>query len=112
MTSTYKALVIPADGKVELRTVADDSVEAMQSLVGGYVEAVGFEHGYLFLDEDGISKGLSANPRAMALFPRLGMSLHSPLLGDVAFVGHHPNDPSAIGDVSPVVLKAAAQYLS
>ena len=73
MSETIEALLIPVDEPPRWVTIplADDSgLAATQSLVGGYVEAVGDHRATVFLNEEGKLFGLDRNLQATALCHR------------------------------------------
>lgn len=105
----YKAFVIPVEGDAHTATADHDSVEQMQALVGGYVEAVRLGPLFLLLDEDGLSKKLQVNGRATRIVESLGATLMQPLVGQVAFVSaENPENPDQFGDVPQDLIDAFA----
>ena len=61
-----KAFVIRADGtSAEIKPKGKKlSLEEMQAAVGGYIERVSVRGGEIYVDEDGIAKGLPLNQKA------------------------------------------------
>lgn len=102
MTSmTIRALVVtPAGG--EIRSIAP-TLKIMQSLVDGWIEGVGLEHGHLYCNEEGKRLGLPPNNPATALARALGWQ-GDVLLGDVVFLGD--DDSGDEGDVPDAVVEA------
>jgi hypothetical protein len=101
----YAAFVIPVEGDTYTTTAEHASVEQMQALVGGYVEAVRIGGLFLLLDEDGLSRRLPVNGRATRLVEMIGGTLMQPLVGQVAFVGaDNPENPEQFADVPPALI--------
>jgi hypothetical protein len=69
-----KAFVIRADGtSAEINPKGKKlSLEEMQAAVGGYIERVTVRGGEIYVDEDGIAKGLPLNQKASEI---AGMNL-------------------------------------
>lgn len=63
-----KAIIIPTEGKPYAKDL-DESLHALQTEVGGYIEAVGTEHEgiAIYLNEEGKIEGLPANANTEAL---------------------------------------------
>ncbi len=101
---TEKAIVITTDNKVEIRDldVKDDSLlEALQGVVGGYIETVSPMrlHGGLLMvvNEEGAILDLPVNIPASALY---GADIHGSLIyGNVAIVvlGCRNGEPDLVG---------------
>lgn len=71
-----EVLFVPVEGAPELRTIPADSLEAMQKMVGGYVEPVRLTgRMVIYVNEEGIRLGLAYNER-------LSLVAHRPLVGD------------------------------
>lgn len=94
-----KALVIRPDDSYEIKTVQQD-LEAFQSIVGGYIEAVTTEHCVLWCNEDGKNVGLPINQMATYLWWKLQpeMEARDTLSGCVLITG--PADSE--GNSTPV----------
>ena len=99
-----KVLKIPARGDwefAEVDTEADGNIplEAMKSIVGGWVERWEL-HGHsldgldLFLDEEGKLKGLSYNPKATLLTAIL---MHGDVIVGDTFVCAHDGEGRSVG---------------
>ena len=99
-----KVLKIPARGDwefVEVETEADGNIplEAMKSIVGGWLERWEL-HGHaldgldLFLDEEGKLKGLSYNPKATILAEIL---FHNDYIVGDTFVCAHDGEGRSVG---------------
>jgi len=72
-------LCIKADG-TEREVEGKLSLQAMQTIVGGYIQQVATRDGrYLIVDEDGKYKGKPVNEKATQLF----WPLHDTIVGDV-----------------------------
>ena len=78
MAKTVKVLVFPVGKPAEVREIAS-GLEAMQAVVGGYIEAVALnENVTLWCNEEGKVTGLPLNLRA----PRDPMFPHDIIAGD------------------------------
>ena len=78
MAKTIKVLVLPTGKPAEVREIAS-GLEAMQAVVGGYIEAVAInEHVTLWCNEEGKLTGLPLNLRA----PSDPMFPHDIIAGD------------------------------
>lgn len=89
MSSTVKVLVVPVDGppRVEDVPAAEGMLEALQKLVGGYIEPVRLGDGAIMLvNEDGLRLGLPFNPRVGAMLEHFELRAH-PIVGTVVVVG-------------------------
>ena len=72
MQRPVRVLVVAPATEPEVRVVDGDSLEAMQAIVGGYIEPVyALRDVVLFCNEDGISMGLPANRP----LPEIGQTL-------------------------------------
>ena len=99
-----KVLKIPARGDwefAEVETEADGNIplEAMQSMVGGWVErwelhGHGLEGLDLFLNEEGKLNGLSYNPKATLLTAIL---MHGDVIVGDTFVCAHDGEGRSVG---------------
>ena len=99
-----KVLKIPARGEwsfdeVETDGVGGISLEAMQSMVGGYIERLCLQgHGLdgldMYLNEEGRIKGLSYNPKATILSMIL---MHGDCIVGDAFVCGSDAEGNAVG---------------
>lgn len=79
-----KALIVRPDGTT-LHRLIHPTLEALQALVGGWIELVFVTHGvYAYVNEEGKIDGFPANPKATRLAGREGVDL---LVGTVVFVG-------------------------
>lgn len=115
---TEKAIVITTDNKVEIREleVKDDSLlEALQGVVGGYIETVSpmrLSHGLLMIvNEEGVILDLPVNIIASILY---GADLHGTFIqGDVAIVdrGYRKGEPDLEG-IPPLLVDQLLDELS
>ena len=118
--SKAKVLKIPARGDwefAEVDTEADGNIplEAMKSIVGGWVERWEL-HGHsldgldLFLDEEGKLKGLSYNPKATLLTAIL---MHGDVIVGDTFVCAHDGEGRSVGlsDAQELALRRRLQEL-
>ena len=68
--STCTALIIPADGREPARVeTIDASLENLQTLVAGNIEAVSGDDWHFYLNEEGKILNLAPNRRAAAAGP-------------------------------------------
>jgi len=73
------ATIIRVNGTTEeVEMDKEDGLLQMQKIVGGYIEAVPVDGGYLIVNEDGRREGLSRNSKACDLYGGL-------IVGDVLF---------------------------
>lgn len=73
MPSKARVLVIPVQGDVRVEEIDPQNIEELQALVGGYFEHVRVPRVPridLWVDEEGIRKGLDFNLRASLLVSR------------------------------------------
>jgi hypothetical protein len=68
-------VVIPATGPIRTQEI-DGSLQAAQAIVGGYIEPVMSREGLMFVNEEGMLRGLPVNTTASLLCGR-------PIVGDV-----------------------------
>ena len=102
-----KALLIPVEGPlVELDLPAENRLEELQRLVGGYIEAVpvpyfvnGFDRATSYVNEEGKYIGLPANMRATDfMVPGVGIGFGDVIAGPMLLCGFDP----ATGDTADV----------
>lgn len=114
---TEKAIVITADNKVEIRDLElkDDSLlEALQEVVGGYIETVPImlRNGLqMIVNEEGVILDLPVNLIASILY---GAAIHDTFIqGDVAIVdrGYRNGEPDLEG-LSPDLANELLDELS
>ena len=115
---TEKAIVITTDNKVDVRDleVKDNSLlEALQGVVGGYIETVSpmrLSHGLLMIvNEEGVILDLPVNIIASILY---GADLHGTFIyGDVAIVdrGYRNGEPDLEG-IPPLLVDQLLDELS
>ena len=118
--ATAKVLKIPARGDWSFAEVEADEdgcipLEAMQSMVGGYIERWELQgHGLdgldLFLDEEGKLKKQSYNPSATILAEIL---FHNDVIVGDAFVCAHDGEGRSVGltDAQELALRRRIQDL-
>jgi hypothetical protein len=94
-----KILYIPPTGPVATREI-QPTLESLQGLVGGDIEAIGGTDWTAYLNEEGKLAGLPANPRAGRLADALGWTFLPGdfLVGPVVFCGGVDSN----GDETPV----------
>lgn len=97
MIENLRILKVTTDGKIA-DTDIPHTLGAMQSVVGGYIQAVyiGGEV-YVVCDEEGAIKKRKVNTAASDICKRWGFYIR--LLGDVFFVGNGVNDFKSLTDV-------------
>lgn len=80
-----KGIVIPVEGPVREANV--DGYEAMKEVVGGWVEGVTLRQARMYVNEEGLLRGLPVNPRASALYLFTHGIISTPIVGDVLILG-------------------------
>lgn len=59
-----EVLFVPVTGEAELRAIRSDDLDAMQKMVGGYIEPVRLNgRSVIYVNEEGRLNGLPLNPR-------------------------------------------------
>lgn len=84
----HVALVVTPDGALFRHEFTDDLDHLRALIGGGYLQAVPSQttEDWLLCDEDGQSKELPLNPKAIHLCDQRGFEFRGPLRGQVAFV--------------------------
>lgn len=86
-----RILVIPVDGDMEYCDVANDDIESLQAIVGGYIEPLYLSepNAVMYVNEEGRGLGLRINVRATFIAYEYGhlRSPNLPLVGDVFISG-------------------------
>lgn len=106
----FQALHVPVNGEPTIVDV--DNLQTLQSLIGGYVEAI-YGPGWVgYCNEHGKLDGLPVNPLANTLAGVLKWTARGKdtLVGDVVFCGP-PDDEGCETDVPTSVLLAARMLL-
>lgn len=116
------ALVMPVEGPLE-QIVLDGSLEQLQRLVGGYIEAVPIPHfvkdaarATAYINEDGKVTGLPANMRAtdfmvpgVNLYPGDYIAGPMILLGFDPETGEHAELPLGVAQRAKLIEREAGQ---
>jgi hypothetical protein len=85
---TVTVLVIPSAGDARLEDLPADQLEALQGLVGGWIEPLTIDDTMFIMNEDGKMQGLPPNGNATAMVQILGADLMGDILvGQVVLVG-------------------------
>ncbi|WP_259678253.1 DUF3846 domain-containing protein [Arthrobacter oryzae] len=106
--STCTALIIPADGREPARVeTIDASLENLQSLVAGNIEAVSGYDWHFYLNEEGKILNLAPNRRAAVLVLEETGVLTDVYCGNAVFLGETDNGGEA--DVPEELIDLAQQ---
>ena len=93
-----KVLVLKASGERYFQCI-DNTLKAMQELVGGYIETVTTDYGVFVLNEEGKLNGLEFNSVASIMLSALGgLRKGDMVMGDVLVCGADGEDFSDIPD--------------
>ena len=86
-----KGIVIPVDG--EVREVEVDGLDDMRGAIGcEWIEGVTLRQARMYVNEEGLLRGLPVNPRASALYLFTHRFLPTPIVGDALILGPIIND--------------------
>ena len=93
------AIVIKTSGEiVHLDLKASDELEALQSAVGGWIEAVDLsEELTMWVNEEGKIKGLDLNSIATALFDKHFENSFDVIVGDIVLTGGTNSKGNTVG---------------
>lgn len=105
MTTTVRALVIEPSGDTR-QIQTPTTPQALQELVGGWLEAINGDGWHAYFDEEGGMKQLDRNPLATHLLHDLGWRGQW-IVGPVVFLGTTPSGDEA--DVPSSVTRALAR---
>ena len=76
-------VIIHVDGSTEVVAMPEhDALPKMQEIVGGYIEGVTIDGGRMYVNEEGLLRGLPVNPKACTFYPG-----PTPIVGDVIILG-------------------------
>ena len=108
MDKTITALLVPADQALPVRTIEiAPTLDTLQSLVGGYLEAVTRDRVAAYLNEEGKYLGVPTNPRATAYMLQARMIFPFDVIaGDLVLIGIDADGRDS--DVPPAVVDAVA----
>jgi len=100
------AIVIKTSGEiVEVDLKASDELEALQSAVGGWIEAVDLaEDLTMWVNEEGKINGLELNSIATALFDKYFENNFDVIVGDIVLTGGTDSKGNTVG-LSPEQLR-------
>jgi hypothetical protein len=106
--STCTALIIPADGREPARVeTIDASLENLQALVAGNIEAVSGDDWHFYLNEEGKMLNLEPNRRATHLVLEATGALADVYCGNAVFLGDTVTGDE--GDVPEDLINLAQQ---
>lgn len=107
-------LTIAVDGTTSTKQCNDnDTLKHLQGEVGGYIELVSLAGGLdLYLDEDGITKGLSPNVVGSLVASTHGFNQGSFLLGPVVLTGGTDDEGETLGLTEAQVASLLAEVES
>jgi hypothetical protein len=93
------AIVIKTSGEiVEVDLKASDELEALQSAVGGWIEAVDLaENLTMWVNEEGKINGLELNSIATALFDKYFENNFDVIVGDIVLTGGTDSKGNTLG---------------
>jgi hypothetical protein len=93
------AIVIKTSGEIlHLDLKASDELEALQSAVGGWIEAVDLaEDLTMWVNEEGKIKGLDLNSIATALFDKHFKNSFDVIVGDIVLTGGTNSKGNTVG---------------
>jgi len=81
-----RGVVVPVEGPV--REVNVDGLDGMKEAIGGgWIEGVTLRQARMYVDEEGLLRGLPVNPRASALYLFTHGIISTPIVGDVLILG-------------------------
>lgn len=95
MKAPLNILVIEPSGTMSMQSFTSESgleqLEALQGVVGGYLEALQGHGWHAYLNEDGRAMGLDPNPVASTLLAELGVRVGL-VVGTVMFLSDRNGD--------------------
>ncbi len=94
--ATLRAVIVHPNGTMQVSEI-EDSLEAYQAIVGGYIEGVFGREATMYVNEEGLLMGLSPNPFA-TLFAQRVLGRRVVLVGTALILG--PDDGE--GNNTPV----------
>jgi hypothetical protein len=99
-----KTVLIETNGKKSI--VFYTSFAQMQKAVGGYIEAIPFDIGTAYLNEEGIAKKLPVNPTATRLCKQfnVGLAISDQIRGNMIILGS-PDSKGSETDIPESLLK-------